>query len=63
MKKSSPRIFVSSTFKDLTEFRNAVRDAVLRAGAMPVMIEEQLASGRPVAESVRQEIDRTLSSS
>ena len=37
--KSTPRVFISSTFSDLQEYRDSVRDAVLVAGAMPVMIE------------------------
>jgi uncharacterized protein DUF4062 len=52
MMKSNLRVFVSSTFEDLAEYRNAVRDAVLRAGAMPVLFEEQAATARPVAEAV-----------
>lgn len=28
-------------FQQLAEFRNAVRDAVLRAGGVPVLFEEQ----------------------
>lgn len=58
MTKTTPRIFISSTFEDLSEFRSAVRDAVLRAGAMPVLIEDQPATGT-VGENVRQEIDRS----
>lgn len=52
MTKSNHRIFVSSTFEDLKEYRNVVRAAVIRAGAMPVLVEDQPASGRPVKESV-----------
>lgn len=59
MTKSNLRVFVSSTFEDLAEYRNAVRDAVLRAGAMPILFEEQPATARPVGEAVRQEIDRS----
>ena len=59
MTKNNLRVFVSSTFEDLAEYRNAVRDAVLRAGAMPILFEEQPASARPVAETVRQAIDRS----
>lgn len=59
MPKSSPRVFVSSTFEDLAELRNAVRDAVLRAGATPVLFEDQAVAARPVSEIVREEIDRS----
>jgi hypothetical protein len=57
MTKDSPKIFISSTFDDLAEYRNAVRDAVLRAGAMPVLIEDQPASGRTVEEKLRELLD------
>ncbi len=57
MTKQSPKIFISSTFEDLAEYRNAVRDAVLRAGAMPVLVEDQPASGRTVEETLRELLD------
>ena len=59
MTKSNLRIFVSSTFEDLMDFRHAVRDAVLQAGAMPIMLEEQPAAGLLITEKLRQEIDRS----
>jgi hypothetical protein len=59
MANSSPRVFISSAFEDLAELRNAVRDAVLRAGAMPVLFEDQGATDRPVADVVKDEIDRS----
>ena len=58
MGKSNPRVFISSTFEDLRQYRHAVRDALLRAGAMPVMFEDQPASNEPPSEIVEQEIKR-----
>jgi hypothetical protein len=60
MTKSNLRVFVSSTFEDLAEYRNAVRDAVLRAGAMPVMLEEQPATDRIAAEVIIDRSDAVL---
>jgi hypothetical protein len=57
--KENPRVFISSTFEDLKEYRNAVRDAVLRAGAMPVLFEDQVATGEPIAEKVAELLDRS----
>lgn len=59
MTKRDPRVFISSTFEDIAEFRNAVRDAVLRAGAMPVLFAEHPATRRSMGETVRQAIDRS----
>ena len=59
MAKDNPRIFISSTFEDLAEYRNAVRDAVLAAGAMPVMVENQPASGGTVEENIRKLLDES----
>lgn len=59
MVKDNPRIFISSTFEDLAEYRNAIRDAVLGAGAMPVLAEDQPASGRTVEEKVRELLDES----
>jgi hypothetical protein len=59
MAKSNPRIFISSTFEDLAEYRNAVRDAVLGAGAMPVMMEDQSTSGLTVEEKIRELLDES----
>jgi hypothetical protein len=59
MTKEGPRIFISSTFEDLAEYRNAVRDAVLRAGAVPVLLEDQPASGLTVEEKVRELLDKS----
>jgi hypothetical protein len=56
MPKSSPRVFISSTFEDLAEYRNAVRDAVLRAGAMPILFEDEPATGRTVTDVVKEAI-------
>lgn len=38
------RIFVSSTFIDLVEYRRAAKDAILRAGHEPYFVEEHLLS-------------------
>lgn len=59
MSDKNLRVFISSTFEDLAEHRHAARDAVLRMGAMPVVIEDQPASGRAVEEKVREWIGRS----
>jgi hypothetical protein len=59
MAKNNPRIFVSSTFEDLADYRNAVRDAVLGAGAMPVMMEDQPARGLTIEEKIRELLDES----
>jgi Domain of unknown function (DUF4062) len=59
MAKDNPRIFISSTFEDLAEYRNAVRDAVLGAGAMPVRVEDLPASGLTVEEKIRELLDES----
>src|ERR1035441_9613219 len=59
MTKRNPRVFISSTFEDLGDFRNVARDAVLSAGAMPVLFEGPFAAGRSVAEVVKQGIDQS----
>lgn len=59
MAKGNLRIFISSTFEDLAVHRNAVRDAVLEAGAMPVLVEDQPPSGRTIKEKVREALDES----
>ena len=59
MSKKNPSVFISSTFEDLAEYRNAVRDAVVRAGAMPILFEDQPASGQPVEERIKELLDRS----
>ena len=39
-------VFISSTSKELEEYRTAARDAVLSAGYQPVMMEYRLLSLR-----------------
>jgi hypothetical protein len=57
MPKDNPRIFISSTFTDLSEYRSAVRDAVLAAGAMPVLVEEVPVSASTVEDALRQALE------
>jgi hypothetical protein len=59
MTKEHPKIFISSTFEDLAEYRNAVRDAVLRAGAVPVLVEDEPASARTIEEKVQELLDES----
>jgi Domain of unknown function (DUF4062) len=59
MAKDNPRVFVSSTFEDLAEYRNAVRDALLRVGAMPIVMEDLPASGTTIDEAVSQAVDQS----
>jgi len=50
------RIYLSSTFEDLKEYRQAVRDGLLRAGHLVAGMEEAVAgSGRPL-EVIRLEV-------
>jgi len=52
MPRKSPRIFVSSTFEDLAVYREAVQDAILRAGAVPVLIEQEPNVGMSLKEKL-----------
>jgi Domain of unknown function (DUF4062) len=51
MPAEPPRVFVSSTFEDLADYRDAVRDAILVAGAVPVLIEQEAAQGATISET------------
>jgi hypothetical protein len=54
--KSMSRVYLSSTFEDLKEYRQAVRDGLLRAGHLVAGMEEAAAtSGRPL-EVIRLEV-------
>src|SRR5580700_1544452 len=57
MAKDQSSVFISSTFEDLGEYREAIRDAVVRAGAMPLVMEDQPASGRTRWEEIRELLD------
>src|SRR5687768_6323562 len=59
MSEKSRRIFISSTLEDLAEYRHAVRDAILSVGAMPILLEDQPASGSSIAEKVEGWIDQS----
>lgn len=59
MTKDKPGIFISSTFEDLAQYRQAVREAVLRAGAIPLTMEDQPAAGRLVEQKLRELLDRS----
>lgn len=59
MPRHSPRIFVSSTFEDLAVYREAVRDAILRAGAVPVLIEQEPSAGLSLDEKLRSLLDES----
>ncbi|MFZ5515698.1 MAG: SUMF1/EgtB/PvdO family nonheme iron enzyme [Candidatus Zhuqueibacterota bacterium] len=55
---ATPKVFISSTVGDLTEFRTAVRDAALRIEFLPVMSEYFLASGaRPPLDECLAKVD------
>src|SRR5258708_13030986 len=48
------RIFISSTAVDLIDYRDKVRDAVLRLESLPIAMETFSAkSGQPAGESIR----------
>ena len=53
MPRHIPRIFVSSTFEDLAVYRETVRDAILVAGALPVLIEQEPTAGLSLDEQLR----------
>jgi hypothetical protein len=59
MAKDSPRIFISSTSSDLAEYREVLRNAVVRAGATPMVLEEEPASGRTVEERVQERLNES----
>lgn len=46
MPKQTPVVFISSTKEDLGLYRNAAKDAALRAGFLPRMMEYFLAGGK-----------------
>lgn len=50
----APRVFISSTFQDLTDQRAVARDAILSAGAMPVLFEFFGAQPETPQETIRQ---------
>ena len=55
------KIFVSSTFSDLIEHRQAAKDAILRAGHEPVLFEEAnfpVAFGKSVQEIILSSLNR-----
>ena len=47
------RIFISSTAVDLIDYREKVRDAVLRLEDLPIAMETFSASGQPAEECMR----------
>jgi hypothetical protein len=57
MPKENPRVFISSTFEDLAEYRNSVCEAVVRAGAEPITVLN-LEAGTPAPVTVTDRIDR-----
>jgi Domain of unknown function (DUF4062) len=52
-------VYVSSTFGDLQEHRQAVRDSILRLGALPIVMEQFRASAEPPLEVCRAEVQRS----
>lgn len=52
MPTDTPRVFVSSTFEDLADYRDAVRDAIAAAGAVPILIEQEAAQGTTITETI-----------
>jgi hypothetical protein len=58
MTTSNLRVFVSSTYEDLKQYRQTVRDTLLRVGAMPVMIEDFSAIDEQVSDKAKQELYR-----
>lgn len=59
MSTKNPRIFISSTIGDLPMYRKAVLDAVIRVGALPVMLESDAPAETGVEEVIKREIDRS----
>lgn len=56
--KSTPRVFISSTVEDLKDYRDAVRDAALRADFFPVMQEYFAATGGPPLPECMRKVDQ-----
>ena len=53
-----PKLFISSTSEDLEPYRNAARDAAIRAGFLPVMMEYFPAQGRqPPYQACMEKVD------
>lgn len=50
------RVFLSSTFEDLSEERRVAADAIVRSGFQPVLIEDE-AAGQNISATVRRLID------
>ena len=46
-----PIVFISSTYEDLTEYREKARDAVIKANCHPKMMEYFEAGGNPPLET------------
>ncbi len=51
------RVFVSSTFQDLQEYRSVLLNAVLDAGAVPVLLDEKIGIGEAIEPKTRELID------
>lgn len=53
------RIFVSSTIVDLVEYRRAAKDAIVRAGHEPYLVEEQLVSvvSKPIQDVINDAVN------
>src|ERR1700730_465154 len=52
-------VYVSSTYGERKEHREAVGDAILQAGAFPVVMEQFGASAEPPLEVCRAEVQRS----
>ena len=53
------RIFISSTAVDLRDYRDKVRDAVLRLEDLPIAMETFSQSGQPASECMKMAPKRT----
>lgn len=56
MSDKKPKIFISSTFRDLSEYRLAVKDAILQIGCTPVLLEQLPATGRAIDEIINEQL-------
>ncbi|MET0649520.1 MAG: DUF4062 domain-containing protein [Pyrinomonadaceae bacterium] len=59
MANKALRVYVSSTFVDLKEYRQVVRESILRLGALPVVMELFGASSGPPLEVCKEEVQRS----
>jgi len=56
MSEKKPKVFISSTVKDLSDYRLAAKDAIIQIGGTPVLIEQLPAMGRRIDETINEQL-------